>query len=93
MNRRKSPSGRRVRAPVSFRRAAGAEIRRLRTSTGITQRTLAKVVGVNHSTISRWERGIEDIGLYQLLQVFSALDATADLKPFTEAYAASEVST
>lgn len=83
-------TGRRTRAPIDFRKAVGAEIRKLRKSAGLTQGELADLIGVDHSTISRWERGIEDIGLYQLLQVFDALTVLPPMDVFMDIYQRTE---
>ena len=52
----------------------GAEIRRLRTSAGLTQAELAETANVSRRWISRLERGHEHAELNNIMRVVRALD-------------------
>lgn len=56
--------------------ALGKAIRRLQHAAGINQTELAERIGgegVDQTTISRWERGLDNIPAYRILQIENAL--------------------
>lgn len=52
------------------------KIRQLREAKGMTQVELAAAVGVNQSTINRYEAGVYIPGLIVALRLVAALDCT-----------------
>jgi transcriptional regulator with XRE-family HTH domain len=40
---------------------SGAELERLRTAMGLSQRALAEELGVHPMSVSKWERGVHSI--------------------------------
>ncbi|MER7558841.1 helix-turn-helix transcriptional regulator [Nocardioides sp. NPDC126508] len=58
----------------------GARLRELRKARGMTQTELSEVTGLNRITISKIERGLEDIGIVRLTRLAASLEVTvADL--------------
>jgi transcriptional regulator with XRE-family HTH domain len=47
----------------------GAELRSARLALGITQRQLARVLGVHPNTLACWERGSKPIGNPEMLRM------------------------
>lgn len=45
---------------------------------GLTQRELADAAGVNSITVSRWERGVVEPGVYQFRGLADALGVDVD---------------
>lgn len=56
-----------------------ARLRSIRESRGLTLRALADAVGVQHSAISKWERGDNDVGLQHLHRWGEALGVHVDI--------------
>lgn len=59
---------------------AGKEIRKIRKSQGLSQKALAKKMGVSQQLISRIERGDENMSLTNLTIIARALDENIELK-------------
>ena len=58
----------------------GARVREFRKARGMTQSELSEVTGINRITISKIERGREDIGIVRLTRLAASLEvALADL--------------
>lgn len=49
-----------------------ADVKRIRAALGMTQETLARLLGVHGLTVSKWERGVSTVSPWQagLLAVF-----------------------
>jgi len=58
----------------------GDEVRRIRTSLGLTQEQLASLVGVHGLTVSKWERGLLQANPYQSALI-SSFEAAASRRP------------
>lgn len=56
--------------------ALGARIVELRQKQGITQGDLAERANVSRPTISKIERGVQDVGTVALLRIAEVLDVT-----------------
>jgi transcriptional regulator with XRE-family HTH domain len=56
----------------------GERLRQLRERHGLTQEDLARAVGTNTGTVSRWERGLGNPQAAQLVQLAETLGATVD---------------
>ena len=65
-------------APNKFTIEMGMKVRAARTEAGITQGTLAKMVGRRQATISDIEHGKKEMGLSTLVLIATALE-----KPIT----------
>ncbi len=55
----------------------GAAVREARLTQGITQDELARVLGVNRTTITRYESGIRSLSISALIQIAHALAVPA----------------
>lgn len=63
-------------------RELGLRVAHRREELGLTLATLAEQVGVHHSTLSRLERGVQDLGASRLPSLARALDlGIGDLFP------------
>ena len=64
----------------------GQEIKQLRLAIGVSQGVFANYLGVEHSTISRWERNLHPVGFKAALRLlYQAKDAfAADPEGFRE---------
>lgn len=51
-------------------------IRQLREEKGMTQQQLADALGVNQSTVDRYEKGIIELRLTMSMRIISVLDCT-----------------
>lgn len=56
----------------------GDRLRQLRERQGLTQEDLARAVGTNTGTVSRWERGLGNPQAAQLVQLAETLGASVD---------------
>lgn len=56
--------------------ALGARIRELRDVRGMTQAELSKAAGINRITLSKIERGHEDVGILRLTRLATSLDVS-----------------
>lgn len=67
---------------MDYRKGMGSIFRQLRLDAGLTQKQLAKSVGVSDRTIRRWEKGIGIGGLHidRLNQIANALHFTITLR-------------
>jgi transcriptional regulator with XRE-family HTH domain len=59
-------------------RTLGAKIRAARRMAGLSQASLAELMGVRQSSISQWERGHTRPSLEHLVPLASALNASLD---------------
>lgn len=57
----------------------GATINRIRQERNLTQKDLAKIIGVTDRTISKWEKGTTVPDLYQLRNICNELDISPSL--------------
>lgn len=73
-----TPSQERVAEGVrARRRIREGEARRMRIALGVTQVEAAAAVGVGHSTVSQWERGVNKPRRYAAVTYMRFLDALA----------------
>lgn len=63
-------------------RRLGAEIKRLRQLAGLTQKQLARRVGIATNTLASWERGIRHPGRESMRHLDSALNSGEELTGF-----------
>ncbi|MDR0615189.1 MAG: helix-turn-helix domain-containing protein, partial [Synergistaceae bacterium] len=54
----------------------GVRMKELRNKIGVTQAQLAEKLDVTNDTVSRWERGVLEIGRDSLLRLAAALDTS-----------------
>ncbi|MDN5853960.1 MAG: helix-turn-helix domain-containing protein [Actinomycetia bacterium] len=54
--------------------ALGSRIRQLRTDRHLSQEDLAAGAGINRVTLSKIERGVEDVGVVRLYRIAQALE-------------------
>jgi len=66
-----------VPAVSDFQKALGVKIAEARKAKGLKQKELAAMLGVEVTTISRWETGWSGIPLFRLGDIAAALDVTA----------------
>ncbi|WP_186525950.1 helix-turn-helix domain-containing protein [Leekyejoonella antrihumi] len=60
--------------PTEVRAAFGARVAELRREQGMSQAELAAASGVDRVTVSRVERGLQDLGVVRLVALADALD-------------------
>ena len=67
---------RRVRGPYKTSAAKGARLNlaEVRRAAGYTQDDLAEALGVTQASVARWERGVTDISLSNLIKVATLLE-------------------
>ena len=70
-------------ALTNSRVAIGIALTRARHGRGLTQKELAKLSGVNQSTISRLEQGVAPARLDTLIRLARVLDMQCMLTPMT----------
>jgi transcriptional regulator with XRE-family HTH domain len=63
-----------------LRLAIGGEVRRLRLDTGLSQRRLAEIAGIDHGFLSQIERGLREPSLAVLVAVGTALGGSLSVK-------------
>ena len=59
--------------PTDFKKELGVSVRELRKKHRLTQAAFADILGLNHSCISRYESGRDDISIYTFQQFCKAL--------------------
>lgn len=59
--------------PAEVNAAIGAALKQLRQPTGVGQVELAARLDIDQTTVSRWERGLDAIPAYRIVQVEDAL--------------------
>lgn len=57
--------------------AIGQAIEEARISAGHTQASLGRILGVNTSTVSRWETGERSLGVDRIADIADALESTS----------------
>ena len=66
-------SGRTVKTPTDIDRHVGARIRQQRMLVGMSQETLAELIGITFQQVQKYEKGVNRIGAGRLLEISRAL--------------------
>lgn len=59
--------------PTDVNAAIGRALKHLRAPTGVGQVELADRLGIDQTTVSRWERGLDAFPAYRVVQIEDAL--------------------